>query len=106
MSGSFDTTMEQLKALDRSRKYPELAERLKRLPPTLSQSDRALVAYWQGKLAILDGDDAQAIASLARAVALVPEHPASHYLLGAALVRAQQWLDARTALLRSGTQAT
>ena len=101
MSGSFDTTIEQLKALDRSRKYSELAERLRRLPPNLTQSDRALVAYWQGKLAILGGDDARAIASLARAVALAPDNPASHYLLGASLARAQQWLDARNALLRA-----
>ena len=56
MSGSFDTTIEQLKGLDRSRNYSELAERLRRLPPNLTQSDRALVAYWQGKLAILGGD--------------------------------------------------
>ena len=52
-------------------------------------------------VALLNKPIAEAIPPLALAVSLESERAANHYLLGAALVRQQQWLDARTCLERA-----
>ena len=95
--------IEQLKALDRQQDFPALAAALKQLPQPqdLPEPHQAIVAYWHGKLALLEEDSAAAIAPLAQAVTLAPQSAASHYLLGSALVRQEQWLDARQALTQA-----
>ena len=95
---SLDETIGQLKALDRALDYGQLAERLKLLPDVLPEKHLAIVAFWRGKLAVLGGAYTEAIRELARSAELAPSNAAGKYLLGSALVRCEQWLDARQAL--------
>ena len=98
MKLSLDETIDQLKALDRGLDYEQLAERLKLLPAELPLEHQAIVAFWRGKLAVLEGAFPEAIRELACSAELAPNNAAGQYLLGTALVRCEQWLDARQAL--------
>ena len=95
---SLAETIDQLKALDRDLDYEQLAARLKLLPAELPLEHQAIVAFWRGKLAVLEGAFPEAIRELACSAELAPNNAAGQYLLGTALVRCEQWLDARQAL--------
>ena len=98
---TWDQIVDACKALDRCQDYQELAQQLRQLPAQIPQAYRAIVAYWRGKLALLEGDDSQAVQFLSEATALAPQNAATHVLLGSALVRCQQWMDARTAFVHA-----
>ena len=87
---SLDETIAHLKALDRDREYLQLAERLKLLPAELPLKHQAIVAFWRGKLAALEGSFSEAIRDLARSAELAPNNASGKYLLGTALVRCEQ----------------
>jgi len=97
-------TIQQLADLDRRQAYGELSSALGRLPAALPEEHQADVAYWLGKLALLDGDIPAAVAQLAITVQLEPHQGHALYLLGSALVRSQQWLDARAVLQQARQQ--
>ncbi|QNI90841.1 putative alpha-glycosyltransferase/ family 4 [Synechococcus sp. BOUM118] len=67
----------------------------------MPDAHRAAAANLRGKLALLNNAIAEAIPQLALAVSLETESAANEYMLGAALVRQQQWLVARTCLQRA-----
>ena len=98
MKLSLDETIDQLKALDRGLHYEQLAEHLQLLPAELPAEHQAIVAFWRGKLAVLKGAYPEAIGDLAHSAELAPSNAAGKYLLGTALVRCEQWLDAHRAL--------
>jgi Flp pilus assembly protein TadD len=94
---------EHLQELDRSERFADLAEALAAidaaaLVPPYWQGP---LAYWRGKLALLDQRWPEALQALAEACRLQPGRPHAHYLLGAACVRSRQWCDARWALTRA-----
>ena len=74
MDHQWAATIEGLAELDRSQAFAALDVALKILPSHVPDGHRAVVAHWRGKC---------------------------HYLLSAALVSKQQWLDARTCLERA-----
>ena len=102
MNHQWAATIELLAELDRIQAFAELDVELKALPGNVPDAHRAAVAYWRGKVALVNDAIAGAIPQLALAVFLETESTANQYLLGAALVRQQQWLDARTCLERAG----
>ena len=53
---TWDQIVDACKALDRCQDYQELAQQLRQLPAQIPQAYRAIVAYWRGKLALLEGD--------------------------------------------------
>ena len=101
MNQPWPATIERLAELDRSQAFAELDVALKALPGDVPDAHRAAVAHWRGKVALVNDAIAEAIPQLAVAVSLENERAANHYLLGAAMVRQQQWLDARTCLERA-----
>ena len=101
MNQQWAATIERLAELDRSQAFAELDVALKTLPGDVPDAHRAAVAHWRGKVAMVNDAIAEAIPQLALAASLESERAANHYLLGAALVRQQQWLDARTCLERA-----
>ena len=98
MNHQWTATIERLAELDHSKAFAELAVELKALPLEVPEEQRAAVAHWRGKVALVNDAIAEAIPQLALAASLESERAANHYLLGAALVRQQQWLDARNCL--------
>ena len=98
MNHQWAATIERLADLDRSQAIAQLDVALKTLPPDVPHGHRAAVAHWRGKVALVNDAIAEAIPQLSLAASLEKERAANHYLLGAALVRHQQWLDARTCL--------
>ena len=84
-----------------NRPFEQLADALSGLPPSCPQEHSAAIAHWRGKVALIAGKTAEAVPHLALAATLESERAANFYLLGAALVRQQQWLDARSALQRA-----
>ena len=101
MQQSWSATIEQLAELDRRQDFAALGQALQQLPVDLPEDHRAAITHWRGKAALMDGKLAEAVPELAVAAQLDPQRAANHYLLGAALVRQQQWLDARAALTRA-----
>ena len=101
MQQPWAATIERLAELDRSKAFAELDVALKALPGDIPNGHRASVAHWRGKVALVNEAIAEAIPQLVLAASLDPELAANHYFLGAALVRQQQWLDARTCLERA-----
>ena len=101
MQKPWSVVIEQLAELDRRQDFAALEHALKQLPSNLPEEYRATIANWQGKASLLEGKLEEALPQLALAAQLDPQRSANHYLLGAALVRQQQWLDARTALIRA-----
>ena len=101
MNHQWAATIERLAELDRSQAFAELDVALKALPGDVPDAHRAALAHWRGKVALVNDAIAEAIPQLALAAFLESERAANHYLLGAALVRQQQWLDARTCLERA-----
>ena len=101
MHHQWPAIIERLAELDRSKAFAELDVALQALPGDVPDVHRALLAHWRGKVALLNEAIADAIPQLALAASLDTDHAANHYLLGAALVRQQQWLDARTCLERA-----
>ena len=95
---TLEETINQLKKLDQIRDYQQLAERLEKLPEKLPFEHQPIVSFWRGKLAALEGDYPEAIRDLAIAAELAPQNTAVKSLLGAVLVRCEQWLDARQVL--------
>ena len=98
MREPWSATIEQLAELDRRQDFAGLTQALQQLPADLPADHRPAVAHWRGKTALLEGRLADALPELVLAAQLNPQFAANHYLLGAALVRQQQWLDARSAL--------
>ena len=94
MDHHWGATIERLTDLDRSHAFGELDVELKTLPPDVPDAHRAAVAHWRGKVALVNDAIAEAIPQLALAASLGSDRAANHYLLGAALVRQQQWLKA------------
>ena len=94
--------IEQLRGLNQRQAFDQLALELQRLPADLPADlpdDLAgEVEYWRGKLAVRDGDIPIAIQQLSRAIGRQQAGFASFALLGAALARKEQWLDARQVL--------
>jgi tetratricopeptide (TPR) repeat protein len=101
MNHQWAAMIERLAELDRSQAFDELDVALKALPDDVPDGHRAAVAHWRGKVALLTSAIAEAIPQLALAASLDMDRAANGYLLGAALVRQQQWLDARTCLERA-----
>ena len=91
----------ELEALDRQQAFPQLERALERLPKHPPQDCLAAIAYWRGKVALLKNDLAEAVDQLACSARLDPQRSHGHYLLGVALARQKQWLDARQALTLS-----
>ena len=100
MQMSWPATIEQLAELDRRQAFASLMQALQQLPADLPDEYRPAITHWRGKAALLEGKLAEALPELALAAHLDPQRAANHYLLGAALVRQKQWLDARVALIR------
>ena len=98
MQQPWSATIEQLAELDRRQDFAALGQALQQLPADLPDAYRATITHWRGKAALMNGKLAEALPELAVAAQLDPQRAANHYLLGAALVRQQQWLDARVAL--------
>lgn len=101
LNHQWSATIERLAELDRSQAFAELDVALKSLPGDVPDVHRASVAHWRGKVALVNDAIAEAIPQLALAASLESQRAANHYLLGAALVRQQQWLDARACLKRA-----
>ena len=101
MNQCWVTTVERLTELDRQQAFEQLADALNGLPQSCPQEHIAAIAHWRGKVALIAGKTAEALPHLALAATFDCERAANHYLLGAALVRQQQWLDARSALQRA-----
>ena len=101
MHQSWSVKLEQLAELDGRRAFSELRQALHQLPGVLPKEHRPAIAHWLGKATLHEGMVEEALPHLALAAELDPHRAANHYLLGAALVRQQQWLDARTALTRA-----
>ncbi len=101
MPHEWTVTIERLAELDRSQAFAELDIALKALTSDVPDGHRAAVAHWRGKVALLNNAIAEAIPQLALAATLETERAANHYLLGAALVRQHQWLDAGACLERA-----
>ncbi|QNI95400.1 putative alpha-glycosyltransferase/ family 4 [Synechococcus sp. A15-127] len=95
------TKVQWLVELDRQQAFAQLADALNRLPQSCPQEHSAAIAHWRGKVALIAGRTAEAVPQLALAASLASERAAYQYLLGAALVRQQQWLDACSALKRA-----
>ena len=100
MNHQWAVTIQQLAELDRIQAFAELEVVLNALPSYVPDAHRAAVAHWRGKVALVNDTIVEAIPQLALAAPLESERAANHYLLGAPLVRQQQWLDARTCLNR------
>ena len=101
MQQPWSVVIEQLSELDRRHDFGALGQALKQLPSNLPEEYRPAITHWRGKAALLEGQLDVAVPQLAQAALLDPQRAANHYLLGAAMVRQQQWLDARTALIRA-----
>jgi len=101
MQQSWSATIEQLAELDRRQDFAALGQVLQQLPSDCPDDHRAAITHWRGKAALMVGKLEEALPELAVAAQLDPQRAANHYLLGAALVRQQQWLDARAALTRA-----
>ncbi|QNJ13179.1 putative alpha-glycosyltransferase/ family 4 [Synechococcus sp. A18-46.1] len=101
MQQSWSATIEQLAELDRRQDFAALGQALQQLPADCPDDHRAAITHWRGKAALMVGKLEEALPELAVAAQLDPQRAANHYLLGAALVRQQQWLDARAALTRA-----
>ena len=94
--------IEQLRGLNQQQAFDQLKIELQRLPADLPadlpEDLAGEVEFWRGKLAVRDGDIPIAIQQLSSAVGRQQAGFASFALLGAALARQQQWLDARRVL--------
>ena len=101
MQQPWSATIDQLAELDRRQDFAGLGQALQQLPADPPVDQRSAIAHWRGKTALLEGRLEDALSQLALAAQLDPQRAANHYLLGAALVRQQQWLDARAALTRA-----
>ena len=97
MNHCWVTTVERLVELDRQQAFEKLAYALNRLPQTCPPEHSAAIAHLRGKIALIAGNTALAVQYFALAASLDSKRAANQYLLGAALVRQQQWLDARSA---------
>jgi len=101
MQKPWPVVIEQLAELDRGQNFAALGKALHQLPSNLPEEHRPAITHWRGKTALLEDNFDVAVPQLAIATLLDPQRSANHYLLGAALVRQQQWLDARTALIQA-----
>ena len=101
MQQPWSIVIEQLAELDRGQDFAALGQALQQLPPDIPEEHRPAITHWRGKAALLEDKFEVAVRQLAIATLLDPQRSANHYLLGAALVRQQKWLDARTALIRA-----
>ena len=101
MQQPWSATIDQLAELDRRQDFAGLGQALQQLPADPPVDQRSAIAHWRGKTALLEGRLEDALSQLTLAAQLDPQRAANHYLLGAALVRQQHWLDARAALTRA-----
>ena len=101
MQQTWSVVIEQLAELDRGQDFAALGQALQQLPSDIPEEHRPAITHWRGKTALLEDNFDVAVQQLAIATLLDFQRSANHYLLGAALVRQQQWLDARTALIQA-----
>ena len=94
MQQPWSATIDQLAELDRRQDFAGLGQALQQLPADPPVDQRSAIAHWRGKTALLEGRLEDALLQLALAAKLDPQRAANHYVLGAALVRQQHWLDA------------
>ena len=102
MSHPLAARIEQLRGLNQQQAFDQLGIELQRLPADLPadlpQDLAGEVEYLRGKLAVREGHIPIAIQQLSRAIGRSQAGFVSFALLGAALARQQQWLDARRVL--------
>ena len=101
MQQPWSVVIEQLAELDSRQDFDALGQALLHLPSDIPEDYRPAITHWRGKASLLGGKLEEALPQLALAAQLDPQRAANHYLLGAAMVRQQQWLDARMALIRA-----
>ena len=94
MQQPWSASIGQLAELDRLQDFAGLGQALQQLPADPPADHRSAIAHWRGKTALLEGRLEDALLQLALAAKLDPQRAANHYVLGAALVRQQHWLDA------------
>ena len=80
--------------LDRAGRFEELEQALARLPGDGPAAAAGDLAYWRGKVQVVAGRFALALAPLALAVRLQPTRAHAQYLLGVALAREELRCDA------------
>ena len=87
--------------LDRAGRFEELEQALARLPGDGPAAAAGDLAYWRGKVQVVAGRFALALAPLALAVRLQPTRAHAQYLLGVALAREELRCDAVQLLQRA-----